>query len=191
MKKEKRHSDCEVGHSVYTDNANLRKKVALREKATEGLKEVKVLDLFAGENMIWRNIHTDRYYGIETEKGKGTNLNCDNRRIIPALDLSQFTVIDCDSYGIPYEQIKMLFANKTLKKGTVIIYTCISGTLNHVCVKAQKDFGIQDNYKRSRVLYNRYSREMFFSMLYEHGIKKTVCYRDDHSMKKEYGFFVV
>ena len=96
----KKHADGDLGHSVYTDNANLEKKVALRKEAIRGLEELKVLDLFAGENLIWSKIKTDRYFGIESEKGKGKNLNVDNRRIIPVLDLRQFNVIDCDAYGI-------------------------------------------------------------------------------------------
>lgn len=187
----KKHADIELGHSAYTDNANLEKKVSLRKEAIRELKEVKVLDLFAGENLIWSKIKTDRYYGIEAEKGKGKNLNVDNRRIIPVLDLSKFNVIDCDAYGIPYEQISMIFENPTLQKGTVIIYTCITGVLNRICVKALKDFDLQENYKRSRVLYNKYSRDMFFEMLRRNGVKKVTSYRDDATMQKEYGYFVV
>ena len=186
-----KHADIELGHSAYTDNGTLAKEVALRKEATKGLKELKVLDLFAGENLIWSKIKTDRYFGVEAEKGKGKNLNVDNRRIIPALDLSQFNVIDCDTYGIPYEQISMIFENPTLQNGTVIIYTCITGVLNRICVKALKDFDLQENYKRSRVLYNKYSRDMFFEMLRKNGVKKVTSYRDDATMQKEYGYFVV
>lgn len=187
----KKHADGDLGHSVYTDNANLEKKVALRKEAIRGLEELKVLDLFAGENLIWSKIKTDRYFGIESEKGKGKNLNVDNRRIIPVLDLRQFNVIDCDAYGIPYEQISMIFDNTTLQKGTVIIYTCITGVLNHICSKCQKDFDLRENYKRTRVLYNKYSRDMFFEMLRRNGVKKVTSYRDDATMQKEYGYFVV
>ena len=31
----KKHADIELGHSTYTDNANLAKKVALRKEATK------------------------------------------------------------------------------------------------------------------------------------------------------------
>ena len=58
-------------------------------------------------------------------------------------------------------------------------------------MKALKDFGLQENYKRSRVLYNKYSRDMFFEMLRRNGVKKVTSYRDDATMQKEYGYFVV
>ncbi len=187
----KKHADIELGHSAYTDNANLAKKIGLRVTATEHIENKKVLDLFAGENKIWKNIPTERYYGVEKEKGKGKNLHLDNRKIIGALDLSGFNVIDCDAYGIPYEQIEMLFENPTLQSGTVIIFTCISGVLNRLCVKAIKDYGIQKQYKRSRVLFNKYSRDMFLSMLYNHGVRKIWSYKIKSQMEKEYGWFIV
>lgn len=187
----KRHSESDIGHSAYTDNDGLEKKVWLRKLAIKDLDYVSVLDLFAGDNLIWSHIKTDRYYGVEQEKGKGKNLCLDNRKIIPVLDLSKFNVIDCDAYGVPYEQIEMLFENPTLQKGTIVIFTCITGVLNQVCNRARQDYGIYEMYKHTRVLFNRYSAEMFFSMLYNHGIKDVVMYETKKNMKKRYGFFTV
>lgn len=187
----KRHSDIELGHSAYTDNDGFGNKVALRKKAIEGLEKICVLDLFAGENKIWAKIKTDSYLGIEKEKGKGKNIHADNRLVIPGLNLSQYTVIDCDAYGIPYEQIQLLYENGTMEPGTVIIYTCISGVLNRLSVRTLQDFELQEQYKRSRVLYNPYSVEMFHAMLYSHGIDKVYCYVNKKNMRKEYGYFIV
>lgn len=187
----KKHADIELGHSVYTDNDGLASKVSLRKKATSGIEEVRVLDLFAGENKIWSKIRTDSYLGIEKEKGKGENIHADNRLIIPKLDLSQFTVIDCDAYGIPYEQIQLLYENGTMKPGTIIVYTCISGVLNRLSNRALDDYGIKQEYKRSRVLYNPYSVDMFHAMLYRNGVKRLTCYTNKKTMTKEYGYFSV
>lgn len=187
----KKHADIELGHSAYTDNDGIGKKVTLRKKAIQGLDRVCVLDLFAGENLIWSRIKTDSYLGIEKERGKGKNICADNRDIIPVLDLSQFTVIDCDAYGIPYEQIQLLYENGTMRSGTVIIYTCISGVLNRLSVRTLQDFGLEKEYKRSRVLYNPYSADMFHAMLYSHGIEKAFCYTNKKTMMKEYGYFFV
>lgn len=187
----KKHADIELGHSAYTDNDGIKDKVWLRQKAIEGLDHVSVLDLFAGDNTIWKNIKTDHYVGVDKDGDKGENIRADNRQVIKGLDLSMFNVIDCDAYGIPYEQIQMLFENDTLQKGTVVIYTCITGVLNRICVRALDDYGIQEEYKRSRVLYNPYSKDMFDSMLRSHGITKTYSFTKSKTMKKEYGFFVV
>lgn len=187
----KKHADIELGHSAYTDNDGLSSKVALRKKAIERLDKICVLDLFAGENKIWSKIKTDSYLGIEKEKGKGKNIYADNRLVIPGLDLSKYTVIDCDAYGIPYEQIQLLYENGTMRSGTVIIYTCISGTLNRLSVRMLKDYGLQEEYKRSRVLYNPYSSDMFHAMLHTHGVNKVFCYKNKKTMEKEYGYFFV
>lgn len=187
----KRHADIELGHSAYTDNDGIDRKVRLRVEAIKGLAVVNVLDLFAGDNLIWSRIPCQRYYGIEAEKNKGRNLHADNRKIIPHLDLSTFNVVDCDAYGMPYEQIQLLFDNPTLQSGTIIIYTCISGVLNRLCVRMLSDYNLAEQYKRSRVLYNRYSAEMFHAMLHSHGVKQVFCYRTKKSMSKEYGWFIV
>ena len=104
----KKHADIELGHSAYTDNDGIGQKIALRKKAIDGLDQICVLDLFAGQNLIWSKIKTDSYIGIEKQRGKGKNICADNRDVIPGIDLSKFTVIDCDAYGIPYEQIQLL-----------------------------------------------------------------------------------
>jgi hypothetical protein len=187
----RKHAEIELGHSAYTDNDGIKKKVWLRKQAISGLNRVSVLDLFAGDNLIWSQIETERYYGVEAEKGKGNNLYIDNRKVIPILDLSDFTVIDCDAYGVPYEQIELLFENPTLQKGTIIIFTCITGVLNKICNRAREDYGIYEMYKRTRVLFNRYTDEMFFSMLHSHGVQKVTMYETTKQMKKRYGFFTV
>lgn len=187
----KRHREQDVGHSVYTDNDGLKNKIWLRKQATIGVDDIRVLDLFAGENRIWENIKTSRYYGIEKEKWKGKNLHIDNRKIIPIMDLSGFNVIDCDPYGIPYTQVKLLFENKTLQKGTIIIFTCISGVLNQMDKTEIEDYGLREMYKRTRVLFNRYADEMFFSMLKKYGVEKVTMYGMEKQMKKRYGFFTV
>ena len=76
----KRHADIELGHSTYTDNDGLQSKILLRKAAIKGLAEVKVLELFAGDNLIWSNISCSRYYGIEAEKGKGKTFTLTTER---------------------------------------------------------------------------------------------------------------
>ena len=36
---------------------------------------MKVLDLFAGRNVLWNNIPTQYYFGVDTEKGTGKNFD--------------------------------------------------------------------------------------------------------------------
>ena len=79
-----------------TDNKSIPNKIFIRQKAIENLSEVNVMDLFAGRNVLWNNIKTNNYYGIDVSVNKGKNLNVDTRKAIDNLDLSSYNVIDCD-----------------------------------------------------------------------------------------------
>lgn len=46
-------------------------KVALRKRAVESLDKLRVLDLYAGNNILWSNFDKEKYYGVEIQKGKG------------------------------------------------------------------------------------------------------------------------
>ncbi len=89
-----------------TDNKSIANKLFIRKEAIKNLKQVNVLDLFAGRNVLWNNIKTDNYFGIDIENNKGKNLSADTRRVFDTLDLSKFNVIDCDSYGIAFDLYK-------------------------------------------------------------------------------------
>ena len=102
--------------STKTDNKSIANKIFIRKEAIKNLKEVKVLDLFAGRNVLWNNIKTDKYFGIEIEKNKGKNLNVDVRKVFDNLDLSAFNVIDCDSYGLPFDLMKKILTRELYKK---------------------------------------------------------------------------
>ena len=175
-----------------TDNVNVDHKVYLRKQAVKDLKELKVLDLFAGMNVLWGHFDCDRYYGVEMVKGKGNNLNADNVRVIESLDLSDFNVIDCDSYGIPTKQIEQIYANKTLQRGTIIIYTCIGNAFSGVTTVALKEVGLDKMYKKCKVLFNKLSNELFYVFLYNHGVRRVYEYEEEDSHYiKRYGYFIV
>lgn len=179
------------GHSISTDNASIVQKVNLRKKAIEGIENVRVLDLFAGENRIWSNFALERYYGVEKEAGKGKNLWADNRKIIPSMDLSQFNVIDVDSYGIPFEQIEMIFENPSLQPGTMIIYTAITNGVSTLSKKCQEMYGIQKMYKKCKTAFNKKALDYFHGMLYKYGVRHVFCYNVYLNFTKEYGYFCV
>lgn len=81
--------------------------------------------------MLWSFFDKEKYYGVEIQKGKGKNITADCKKFIESLDLSVFNVIDCDSYGVPFDVIYKIFNNKTLKAGTVIIYGYIKSVEWH------------------------------------------------------------
>lgn len=178
-------------HSTHTDNSYVQSKINLRRLATKNLKEIKVLDLFAGENKLWSSFKLAKYYGVEKVKGKGKNLNADNIRVIESLDLSRFNVIDVDSYGIPANQIYKIYQNQSLQKGTVIIYTCITNKMSGLNKEIINMFNLGDIYKKCKVILNGYAIDMFYGMLYSLRIYKIVEYNIKDKFDKHYGYFIV
>ena len=179
-------------HSISTDNANVSKKVHLRKEATKDIDGLKVLDLFAGNNILWSHFDCVRYYGVEKEKGKGSNLAADNLRVIASLDLSGFNVIDADSYGIPFNQMVALFQNNTLRPGTVIIYTCITSKMSAINKACLRHFNLDKIYSKCKVLVNgKLAKDFFYGYLYEKGIRHVYKYSEKASFDKDYGYFFV
>lgn len=175
-----------------TDNAHIEWKVALRREAVKNLDRLKVLDLFAGRNLLWKSFDLERYYGIEIVKGKGKNLFADNLRVIPSLDLSGFTVIDCDSYGSSIKQIRALFSNPTLRPGTVVLFTEIHSPRDGLPNDMVKDSGLTEIYRAVPSAFQKYGWEMFLGMLHDLGIQSVRCYElVENSHIKHYGYFVV
>ena len=178
-------------HQDKVDNTSVPDKVFLRQQATKHLECLNVLDLYAGENVMWSHFKTDRYYGVEIVKGKGKNLNVDCRRVIDSLDLSNFNVIDCDSYGIPFDVMLKLFEIPTLQKGTVIIYAAISNRLSGVSKKYLEMFSLENMYKKSQVLIAAKSIDLFYAMLERQGVKVVYYYKVSDNFEKHYGYFIV
>ena len=177
------------------DNTNIRHKVYLRRTATRKLASVNVLDLFAGRGELWKRLNPDTYQGIEIEKGKNPNaIVGDNRLIIPKLDLSKYNVIDCDSYGVPATQIKLLYDNGTLQKSTVIIYTCISNKVSITPNVLQQYAGFYgDMYRKAKTLFNGWQSQLFFDYLATLGVERVFEYEYEHAKgaSKKYGYFIV
>lgn len=178
-------------HSIKTDNAYPADKIFLRQKATEGLGALRVLDLYAGENVLWSSFETQRYFGNDMVKGKGKNLHGDCRRLVESLDLSDFNIIDCDSYGIPFDVILKIFANRTLQKGTVIVYTAISNKMSGISKECLKMFNLYEFRKNSPTLVYAKALELFYAMLEKQGVETVYRYKVKSNFEKHYGYFVV
>ena len=175
-----------------TDNSHLEWKEELRRMATEGLDSIRVLDLFAGNNTLWRNFGCERYYGVELSRGKGTrNVYADNLRIIPSLTLSRFNVVDCDAYGSFVKQLEALFANPTLAPGTVIVFTEIHPLIGEMPTELIPDSLKQMHSRAPPSLFNKYSRELFEGRLHRFGVESYTGYFVDGAYIKTYGFFTV
>lgn len=173
-----------------TDNKSIGNKIFLRRKATEHLKDLHVLDLFAGNNVLWRNIETTRYYGVELLPDKGANLNADAHQAINSLDVSAFNVIDCDTYGVPFEICRKLLENEAVQPGTVIVYTAICSAFTGVANECLDMFGLRGMYKIAPSLFNQSAVDLFYDMLAGHGVAELHYYEANDSYTKHYGYFI-
>ncbi len=178
-------------HLIKTDNASIVNKVALRKRAVESLDKLRVLDLYAGNNILWSYFDKEKYYGVEIQKGKGKNITADCKKLIDSLDLSAFNIIDCDSYGVPFDVIYKLFNNKTLKDGTIIIYTAISNRLSGISRQCLDMFNLKKIYDKCHNLITEYAFELFYAMLYDFGVKEVSYMESIGNFTKHYGYFTV
>ena len=177
--------------STKTDNKSIANKIFIRKEAIKDLKEVNVLDLFAGRNVLWNNIKTDYYYGIDIENNKGKNLGADTRQVFDTIDLNKFNVIDCDSYGIAFDLYKKILADKNIKKGTIIIYTLITNEFTKIHNEAKKEFNFKHFYDKAPSLFNARAIKFFYEMLANYGIKEVNFYSFRDKFNKHYGYFII
>lgn len=161
---------------MKTDNTYLKQKIQLRIDCLNGKKEVSVLDCFAGTGKLWdyvkksTNININ-IIGIEKEyrKNKMTLIG-DNRKYLKTIDLKNFDIIDLDSYGIPFDQLEILFERNY--KG-IIIVTAIQSIFGTLPDKMLYKLGYTDRMiKKIPTLFYRDGFAKLKNYLYINGIKK-------------------
>lgn len=110
---------------VQTDNSYLGDKIALRLSMLPKKKTLKVIDAYSGRGTIWKNIQK-RYPGeikitkIDKDQKEDVFMFLgDNTKFLLSMPLHKYDVIDLDAYGVPYEQLKIIFSSKF--KGIVFV----------------------------------------------------------------------
>lgn len=176
---------------IKTDNTSVANKIFIRKEAIKNLKIVNVLDLFAGRNVLWHNIKTDKYFGIELDKNKGENLIANTREIFNSINFSDYNVIDCDSYGIAFDLYKKLLNNKNIRHGTIVLYTLITNEFTKIQNAAKEEFNFKHFYNKAPSLFNARAIEFFYEMLGSYGIKEVFYYSIRDKFDKHYGYFVI
>lgn len=101
-----------------TDNHYLADKVALRIRHScwpADNKPLRVLDGFGGKGVVWAAVR--KISGREIERTAideridlvQFHIHGDNARVLCELNLTEYDVIDLDAYGIPAEQLEIVF----------------------------------------------------------------------------------
>ena len=123
---------------VFTENSHLRTKVRLRLELIDkiGKDKIHVLDAFAGQGLVWKEIQRQRTdlqvttVGIEKRKYVNPNVIMgDNRKAMKGMDLTVFDIIDLDAFGCPWEQLTIAAERAP---NVPVVLTHISVTLGPV-----------------------------------------------------------
>jgi len=92
----------------------LADKVALRANHLPEQSPLSVLDAYAGQGIVWNAVkkisgREIRVLPVDMDLGTVFGLWGDNCVYLESLDLERFDIIDLDAYGMPYEQLAILF----------------------------------------------------------------------------------
>jgi len=139
-------------------------------------KELRVIDAFHGYGTIWKNIEK-KYHGkihitrIDIEqKDDVFMLIGDNTKFLATLPLSKYDVIDFDVYGVPYDQLKMIFERGY--KGLVFV-TFIQWKLGAIPYGMLEDIGYTSKMVRKcPTLFFKHGLDKFLAWLLKNGVNK-------------------
>jgi len=157
-----------------TDNTYLGDKIKLRMEFLPRKRNINVLDLFAGDGLIWGTIKnkTKRNINITSiDKKEDTekfHLIGDNRKYLPSLNLKKYDVIDIDSYGIPYDQIDFILKSNFIGE---IFMTCIKDPRGPIPMKMALFLGYTEKmYKKCPTLISKNHFNKLKKVLTKNGI---------------------
>ena len=157
-----------------TDNHYLKDKIMLRASFI-GDEPHNVLDCFGGRGEVWAGVDivTGKRHGrlpIDIREDVGFHLHGDNTSYLESLELSRFTVIDLDAYGVPYEQLKTVF--KRRYKGIVFV-TFIQTMMGQLPYGLLEDVGFsREMIQKTPTLFGRRGWEYFLQWLALNGVKR-------------------
>lgn len=116
-----------------TDNGDPQSKIALRLTAAKLFKDKpRVLDCYAGEGHMYRNVWRDNssaYMGMDkkysrtSKDPRGLCFRGDNARLIERAMRQQWDIVDLDAYSNPWVLLRQVLRRSTVDR-LVIIATC-------------------------------------------------------------------
>ena len=174
-----------------TDNSYINEKVKLRLDNLPDKKYIKVLDCYSGDGRIWNNIKTKTdkkidVMSIDTKSKNRVYIKTDNRKVLISINLDSFDIIDLDAYGVPFDQVEILF-NK-LYKGIVFI-TFIQSGFGMLPKRLLYSLGFTKTMiNKIPTLFNKNGFDKFCEYLSNKGIKKIQYYQTEDK-RKSYIYF--
>ena len=167
-------------------------KIDLRQDLIKDMKEVRVLEAFAGDGAIWGEIKRrnpdkkNKVLRIDQKPDKvGVYLKGDNTKFMGKMDLTKFDLIDLDAYGSPYNQLELVFASNYQGPVVCTFIQTMQGGLN-------KQLLIELGYSRKMIekcpsLFSTNGFDKMKAYLAKKGVKKVKFYSQNR--KNYFSFF--
>ena len=171
------------------DNTYLADKAALRaDHLPDG--EIRVLDCYGGKGLVWHAVQKlarrkIKVLPVDIRNDLNTfRLPGDNRAFLQIIDLTKFNVVDLDAYGVPYDQLRMIFERGYIGKMFVTFIQSLYGKMPYGLLE---EVGFTaEMIKRSPTLFGRRGWDYFLDYLALHGVTKV--WHRSHA-RKHYLFF--
>lgn len=180
-----------------TDNSFFDAKIRLRMDNLPKGKGLEVLDCFAGQGTLWREVRRclpDRKLVVLSMDQK-TKSDClgligDNVKFLASMDLMRFDVIDLDAYGSPFRQLKIVLG-RPLKPGVVIFGTFIQSVMGML----PHDFLAELGYTPAMVrkmptLFCRHGQAKLLAWLGNKGAQSLKMYSTENGRKSVHHFMI-
>lgn len=167
-----------------TDNSYTNEKVLLRLETVELIPkdEVNILEAYAGSGVIWSKVKELTKMKINVtpieikDNKKGFYLQGSNEKFLPLFDFEHFDIIDLDAYGVPYNQLEVVFERKF--KGYV-----------H-CTYIQSGTGRLPNALLEKIGYNKEMIKKIPTLFCRNGMEKMERYLSKYGVNEINGYFI-
>lgn len=170
-----------------TDNDHIASKVGLRVEAIGRLgepRDILVLDAYHGHGRLWdltiaalpEGWNVRLYRSDHEDRGAGT-LKVDNARLLAALDLTRFDLIDLDAYGWPASQLRSV-AKKA--PGKMVLTTRISRAMGVTPKVILDDLGLGFPKDAPPTLITTLADELWEAWLHQLGYVQSRLLSFDH-----------
>lgn len=174
------------------DKRHLEAKILLRLNNLPDKQTVYVLEAFAGDGVLWREVKKRttkeiKILPIDKEEYKKVSLKGDNLKFLKGLDLSIYDVIDLDAYGSPSRQLDIL---KEKNYKGIVHCTFIQSVMGRLSNNILKAYGYSETMiKKCPLLFSKNGQEKMLYFIFSlFGTTKFFIYT---SKKKNYFTFII
>lgn len=164
-------------------------KVQLRLNSLPEKQDIKVLECFGGEGLLWKEVikRSDKnisVLSIDIKKYDRFQLQGDSLKVLKTLSLNHFDIIDLDSYGIPFAHMQIVFQKRY---SGIVHCTVIQSMMGNLPNGLMDYYGYSKGMiKKCRTLLSKNGIDKFLSYIASKGVTNIQIYKQD---RKNYFWF--